>query len=441
MPVEYESIDTVLNWRIVAVIASLVPFLLLFAFTPVSPKDLFSVGIIPFVMSVGAVMVRVLLQAYRFRYFIKHFIGPHLSSTGKIMVARLAGEFVTQTTPSYVGGEIVRIAWLTKNGVPAGQAAWVATTEIISDVFVGSTLAFIAGGLALFHGGTFIGTIVILVAIPTFTFWLLVVILSAKRNIQLPRFALKLLQKFLSTERSLHLVDTTNTALRDLCKMSREHFNSRESVRVFAIGIAMTFVAFLFQGVSFLVLANAVHEKVGLLESFMATSASTALSTLPITIGGSGLAELGIWAYISNLNGIPHIADILKDSQLSVIIAWRIATYHIPLVIMWISLMKITLGKKSIAVKLSGTSKGTTESKDESNLKSSNENDLYGQKKNSNLGIGSTNSNINSNKPGHSGSSSSPDSSSSSSSTFSTPAGPSLKSGNDSDSESEEQVE
>src|SRR6266540_7217726 len=99
------------------------------------------------------------LQAYRFRYFIKHFIGPHLSSTGKIMVARLAGEFVTQTTPSYVGGEIVRIAWLTKNGVPAGQAAWVATTEIISDVFVGSTLAFIAGGLALFHGGTFIGTI------------------------------------------------------------------------------------------------------------------------------------------------------------------------------------------------------------------------------------------------------------------------------------------
>jgi len=430
-----------LNWRIVAVIASLVPFLLLFAFTPVSPKDLFSVGIIPFVMSVGAVMVRVLLQAYRFRYFIKHFIGPHLSSTGKIMVARLAGEFVTQTTPSYVGGEIVRIAWLTKNGVPAGQAAWVATTEIISDVFVGSTLAFIAGGLALFHGGTFIGTIVILVAIPTFTFWLLVVILSAKRNIQLPIFALKLLQKFLSTERSLHLVDTTNTALTDLCKMSREHFNSRESVRVFAIGIAMTFVAFLFQGVSFLVLANAVHEKVGLLESFMATSASTALSTLPITIGGSGLAELGIWAYISNLNGIPHIADILKDSQLSVIIAWRIATYHIPLVIMWISLMKITLGKKSIAVKLSGTSKGTTESKDESNLKSSNENDLYGQKKNSNLGIDSTNSNINSNKPGHSGSSSSPDSSSSSSSTFSTPAGPSLKSGNDSDSESEEQVE
>lgn len=334
-----------------AIAASVVPFLFLFILTPVSPEDVFSVGVIPFICSVGAVMVRILLQAYRFRYFIKHFIGPNLSSTGKIMEARMAGEFVTQTTPSYVGGEIVRIAWLIKNGVSTGDAAWVATTEIIADVFAGTILAFIAGALALFHGGTFIGIVVILVTIPTFSFWFLVVLFSAHRNIQLPHFATRLLQRFLSTERSLRIVTSTNIALSDLCKMSRTHFKSRKSVKVFSVGIAMTFVAFLFQGVSFFVLANAVHEHIGLLESFMATSASTALATLPITIGGSGLAELGIWAYISNLGGIPHFADILNDSQLSVVIAWRIATYHIPLVIMWICLMKITIGKGSITIR------------------------------------------------------------------------------------------
>jgi uncharacterized protein (TIRG00374 family) len=335
----------------VAIAASVVPFLFLFILTPVSPEDVFSVGVIPFICSVGAVMVRILLQAYRFRYFIKHFIGPNLSSTGKIMEARMAGEFVTQTTPSYVGGEIVRIAWLIKNGVSTGDAAWVATTEIIADVFAGTILAFIAGALALFHGGTFIGIVVILVTIPTFSFWFLVVLFSAHRNIQLPHFATRLLQRFLSTERSLRIVTSTNIALSDLCKMSRTHFKSRKSVKVFSVGIAMTFVAFLFQGLSFFVLATAVHEHIGLLESFMATSASTALATLPITIGGSGLAELGIWAYISNLGGIPHFADILNDSQLSVVIAWRIATYHIPLVIMWICLMKITIGKGSITIR------------------------------------------------------------------------------------------
>jgi glycosyltransferase 2 family protein len=335
----------------VAIAASVVPFLFLFILTPVSPEDVFSVGVIPFICSVGAVMVRILLQAYRFRYFIKHFIGPNLSSTGKIMEARMAGEFVTQTTPSYVGGEIVRIAWLIKNGVSTGDAAWVATTEIIADVFAGTILAFIAGALALFHGGTFIGIVVILVTIPTFSFWFLLVLFSAHRNIQLPHFATRLLQRFLSTERSLRIVTSTNIALSDLCKMSRTHFKSRKSVKVFSVGIAMTFVAFLFQGLSFFVLATAVHEHIGLLESFMATSASTALATLPITIGGSGLAELGIWAYISNLGGIPHFADILNDSQLSVVIAWRIATYHIPLVIMWICLMKITIGKGSITIR------------------------------------------------------------------------------------------
>jgi uncharacterized membrane protein YbhN (UPF0104 family) len=75
----------------------------------------------------------------------------------------------------------------------------------------------------------------------------------------------------------------------------------------------------------------------------MATSASTAVANLPITIGGSGLAELGIWAYLANLSGIPNLEDVITDSQLSVIIAWRIATYHVPLVLCWIALMKITV--------------------------------------------------------------------------------------------------
>ncbi len=265
------------------------------------------------------------------------------------MNARIAGEFVTQTTPSFIGGEIVRIAWLIKNGVPVGKAAWVATAEIIADVFAGSILAFIAGGMAIFGGGSFIGILVIVVAIPTFCFWFLVVILSANRNMQLPKFALRLINKFLPEERSDRLINSTNIALADLCKMSRENFTSFNSVKVLSVGMAITFVAFAFQGISFLVLADSVGHHVGFFQSFMATSASTALSTLPITIGGSGLAELGVWAYITNISTIPDLTDVLNSSQLSVIIAWRIATYHVPLVVMWIALMRITIGKDSIA--------------------------------------------------------------------------------------------
>jgi glycosyltransferase 2 family protein len=335
-----------LNWRLLAIPASIVPFLIMFIFTPVSINDVFAVGLIPFIISAGSMIVKILLQGYRFKYFIEKFIGPNVSSTGKIISARLAGEFVTQTTPSYVGGELVRIAWLTKNGVSAGKAAWVTTMEIIADVFVGTMLGFIAGAVAIYNGGIFIGIIVIIVAIPTLAFWLLLVIFSAKRNLRLPSFSLKILQKFVAKEKAERLINTTNNAITDVCKMSRENFNSIKAVRTFAVGIGITFIAFLFQGISFMVLADAVGSNIGLFDSLMATSASIILATLPITIGGSGLAELGIWAYISNLSSIPHLTDVIKDSQLNVIIAWRIASYHIPLVIMWIALMKITVRSK-----------------------------------------------------------------------------------------------
>jgi uncharacterized protein (TIRG00374 family) len=319
----------------------------MFLFTRVSPTEVFSVGVVPFIISTASVMGRVMLQAFRFQYFIRAFIGRNVSSTGSIISARLAGEFVTQTTPSFIGGEVVRIAFLTKNGIPAGRAAWVTTMEIIADVLVGTMLAFVAGAVAIYNGGGFIGITVILVAIPTLTFWLSLVILSAKRNLRLPIFIVKVLKKFISKEKAERIVNSTNIAIADLCKMSRENFNSTHVVRIFVIGIGITFVAFVLQGISFMVLANAVGSNIGLFESLLATSASTVVSTIPITIGGSGLAELGIWAYISNLSGIPSLKDLARGSELNVIIAWRIASYHVPLLIMWVALMRMTMYKFS----------------------------------------------------------------------------------------------
>lgn len=334
-----------MNWRLVAIPASVVPFIILIFTAHVSPQDVLAIGLVPFLAAAAAAIIKMMLQALRFKYFIRRFLGYDVASTGKTVAARLAGEFVTQTTPSYIGGEFIRIAWLSRNGVPPGKAAWVATMEIIADVFVGSVLAFIAGALAIYRGGSVVGIAVILVTIPTFAVWLLLVLFSAKRTLRLPSFSQKIAEKFLSRKRADNLINTANTAIADLCNMSRENFNSRKSINTFAVGIAITVLAFVFQGLSFMVLANAVESRIGFFDSLMATSASTAVANLPVTIGGSGLAELGIWAYLANLSGIPNLEDVVNDSQLNVIIAWRIATYHVPLVLTWIALMKITVYK------------------------------------------------------------------------------------------------
>ena len=40
----------------------------------------------------------------------------------------------------------------------------------------------------------------------------------------------------------------------------------------------------------------------------------------------------------------------MTDSHLSVIVVWRIASYHVPLVIMWIALMKLTINKDVVSL-------------------------------------------------------------------------------------------
>jgi glycosyltransferase 2 family protein len=335
-----------LNWRLIAVLVSFLPVILLFIFSPVSVTDIFSVGIAPFLMAVLFSLAKVFLQAYRFKYFVDKFLGYKVSSSFKLISVRIGSEFVTNTTPSYIGGEIVRIAWLTKNKVPAGIAAWITTMEIIADVFVGTILALFAGIIALYNGAMLIGTIIILISSFIFGFWLIVVILSAHYNIQLPNVITKLVRRFLSYERSDKIINYTNSAISDLCTMSRENFNSKRTIKIFFVGMVLTFFAFACLGASFLVLGGLIESDLGLYDSILATAASTELGSLPITVGGSGLTEIGLWAYVSGLNNLPSLNEVLKDSHLDVIISWRIASYHIPLMIMWIVLMRLTVIKK-----------------------------------------------------------------------------------------------
>jgi hypothetical protein len=335
-----------LNWRLIAVLVSFLPVILLFIFSPISITDIFSVGIAPFITAVLFSLAKVFLQAYRFKYFVDQFLGYKIASSFKLISVRIGSEFVTNTTPSYIGGEIVRIAWLTKNKVPAGIAAWITTMEIIADVFVGTILALFAGIIALANGAILIGTIIILISSFIFGFWLIVVILSAYYNIQLPKVITKLVRQFLSKARSDKIINYTNSAISDLCAMSRENFNSTRTIKIFFVGMVLTFIAFACMGASFLVLGGLIESDLGLYDSILATASSTELGSLPITVGGSGLTEIGLWAYVSGLNKLPSLNEVMNDSHLDVIISWRIASYHIPLIIMWLVLMRLTGIKK-----------------------------------------------------------------------------------------------
>ena len=324
-----------MKWRIIAVIASIVPLIIIALLLDVGPEDILAVGIVPFVLASSAAFAKLVIQGVRFNHYVKSFVGP-VGSISKNIEVRMGSEFVTLTTPSYTGGEFVRVAWLYKKGVHAGKGMWIITTEVISDVLVGSTLAYIAAFLAFIAKNYLIATGIVVITSPIFTAYMLLLILSSKRILQMPRFTLPVLTRFVGSAKGEKWTYTMNDTLKVLCEMARENLHS-SSIKIFAVGLALTFVGASLHALTFMVLANTTAS-VGFFESLMAVAAAVAIGTLPISPGGSGLTEVGIGYYLNTFGIDP-------TSFGSVIIAWRLASYHITLLISWIALMKTTAGK------------------------------------------------------------------------------------------------
>ncbi len=95
-----------------------------------------------------------------------------------------------------------------------------------------------------------------------------------------------------------------------------------------------------------MIIAMGTGYVINAFDSIMAVMGANAIGNLPITIGGSGLADFVIVAYLNILNpfdfSIPE-GVVAWDA----VIGWRIATYYVPIVITWLLLVKLALTKIS----------------------------------------------------------------------------------------------
>ena len=333
-----------MNWRIIAFLASLVPFLIIAIQFHIKPEDIFAVGIINFVAAFAAIMLKLFLQGVKFHYIIRTFHGS-LESLWKTIFVRIGSEFVTMTTPMFVGGEVVRIYWMKKRGMSTAKASWLGIFEIVTEVLAAGVLSILAGVFALVNGYTVIGIVVLAAAIPIVGLWVGLFFLSSKRTFHVPKTFCNLIIKF-RKEKGVHYIEKTNEWMNDICTMSRENFQSKQVKKAFFVTLAISFAAWGVYGISFMLIAESVRT-INPITSIFAVMAGNAIGNLPITVGGSGLTEFGIWAY---LNHIGNFALELPQNNVdwNTIIAWRIATYQIPIPIAWLLLMKMALRKYNI---------------------------------------------------------------------------------------------
>ena len=331
-----------MNWRIAVIPATIIPIIIIAVQFDIKFEDVLAIGVIPFVLAVLAFMVKLGLQGIKLAYIARSFLGP-FDSIIRLSAMRVGSEFIKFTTPMFVGAEFAVIYYMKKKGISTSKASWVALLDIVTEVFAGGVLSILAGIIALLNGAYVVGAIILATSVTVTALWVVLFFLSSKHTFQLPNALVMLISK-LGKERGEKYIKQTNVYIEEVCTMSRENLHSPKSRKVFVVGFLTSLVSWIFYGISFLIIANSVGFAVEFFESVMAVMGANAIANLPITVGGSGLAEFGIVAYLNNLD--PFNLVIPEEGlEWNAVIGWRIATYYIPIAVTWILLVKLALSK------------------------------------------------------------------------------------------------
>ena len=292
--------------------------------------------------SVLIMMAKLGLQGVKFTYIAKSYasgVGSAVTLSG----VRVGAEFIKFSTPMFIGAEFIMIYYLHKKKVPPSKSAWIALVDIVTEVLAAGILSIAAAALALAAGSYTVGAVVLAVSVPITAIWTVLFFLSSRRDFRVPG-PLRALARRAAGERGTHYIDEADKWLDGICRTSRENAGSAKSSWVFVNSLLMSLASWVLYGLSFLAIAVGVGYAITAFDSVMAVMAANAIANLPITIGGAGLAELGIFGYLNDAN--PFDFSLPEGGvEWNAIVGWRIATYYIPIVLTWLLLVKLALSR------------------------------------------------------------------------------------------------
>ncbi|MCE9652082.1 MAG: flippase-like domain-containing protein [Nitrosarchaeum sp.] len=331
-----------MNWRIIAIPATLIPIFIIAIQFNIKFEDVLAIGIIPFVLAIVSMIIKLGLQGIKFAYIAHKYLGK-FDSFWKLCGVRIGSEFIKFTTPMFVGAEFVIIYYLHKKGVAPSKSTWIAIMDIVTEVFAGGLLSIMAGIFALMNGAYVVGGLILGISTTITLLWMVLFFLSSRRTFQVPKIIVSLTKRF-AKEKGSKYIEQTNSWMEEVCTMSRKNLRTTESKKVFTISFFFSLVSWSFYGISFMIIAMGTGYIIDVFHSIMAVMGANAIGNLPITVGGSGLAEFGIIAYLNNLD--PFNLSIPQGTVAwDAVIGWRIATYYVPILITWLLLVKLALSK------------------------------------------------------------------------------------------------
>jgi uncharacterized protein (TIRG00374 family) len=316
-----------ISWIVAAGVGLSIGFVVAYSLLfGVNFEDLASVGFATLVAACILIILRLLIQGLRF-----HLLSRALDIRGGVagsVLARISSEFVSLSTPSFVGGEAVRLAWLKSRGADLGKATWIIFLEIYLDVVSTALVVYASAAyLLLYHHEYLLTSLAALASTATTTFFTAIYLFS-KKTLSIPNWLQKVIRFTLGDRRGGRLIASFNQTLLSYHNSAVKTNSLFTYKQIFGILLCTALMILLSGAITQLIIGDAAGVS-GFILSTSCFYLALALSSLPVTIGGSGIAELALNHFTTN---------ILGSSSWAKVIVWRIITYHIPLTISGISL-------------------------------------------------------------------------------------------------------
>jgi glycosyltransferase 2 family protein len=356
---EFKLSQSTLNWVYVGLALSTTFVISISFFSGVTLSDFAAFGLLPFVIAGTFSALRLLIQVLRYRVTVFGLSGVPKSNFKDLAIVRVGSEFVSLTTPSLIGGVVVRAAWLAQRGVDSGRAFWIAYFEVLMDVYVGSAFALVAAIFALSKGATVIGSTIAAIVIFQLVLYTTIFLIPALRGIPLfPKPLLKIAEYFVGGTRSKTLEEKVNHATLTF-SLSARSILRHDALPIILKALALTLIDALLLGLSLWVILTKSGLNIGLPLATVISFGVSTIAFLPISIGGSGVAEFAMHSFLSSVLGF---------SSWTAVIVWRIVSFQfllIPTSIAFLVLLrKVTREKSPRPKSIEETSLQTTNEED-----------------------------------------------------------------------------
>ncbi|MDW8084047.1 MAG: lysylphosphatidylglycerol synthase transmembrane domain-containing protein [Candidatus Caldarchaeum sp.] len=304
-----------LTHAIAGILLSSAIFAIVFNLFKISLEELLSVNPLVFWSVMALNGGRFAAQGLRFHLLLRKFSNASRSYFDSLLM-RGASEFFALTTIPFMADEAARTWLLTQRGETATKAFMIALTEMLLDIDVGGTIALAAGLYAASAKAANLSLIIVLVSSTQLCVAALLLVLSKNPNLVKP------MQGFLPLPIPSRIRELLLNSSEEMKKVIGTTFS--KSFRNSMIMLLLSTVVVMSAPAIVLQILLGYPDVSGFFACLLSFHSGNALGVLPVTVGGAGLTEAGVYLYLSSVFGVNSPATTMQ---------WRLATYYVSLVI------------------------------------------------------------------------------------------------------------